>query len=166
MAQIHGCDIARSLDGCRTHDHFSRVSRIASSALFPMQAHVVSIALLLTLSSCESLPDVTPGIGALEIVGAPTQELFVGANAVALVVRALDQSAAPAPGITVNWTIVSGGGALSATSSVTDAAGMASVSYTPPATPSSVFVRAVAEGLSVTFTINVRGIETTGNTIR
>ena len=93
-----------------------------------MRARVVSAALLLTLCSCGSLPDVTRGIGALEIVGPPTRDLLVDANAVPLVVRALDQSAAPAPGITVSWAFVSGAGALSATSSVTDAAGMTAVS--------------------------------------
>jgi hypothetical protein len=59
--------------------------------------------------------------------------------------------------ITVTWTITSGGGALSATSTVTDDTGTASVNYTTGPAPALETVRVKAEGLPpLTFNITVR----------
>jgi len=49
--------------------------------------------------------------------------------------------------VTVNWTIESGGGTLSASSSLTDEAGLASVDYTSGATTGEAVIRAQVHGV-------------------
>jgi ABC-type glycerol-3-phosphate transport system substrate-binding protein len=49
----------------------------------------------------------------------------------ALVVKVVDASGAGVPGVTVNWSVTSGGGSLSATSTTTDQSGQALVTLTP-----------------------------------
>ena len=51
------------------------------------------------------------------------------------VVSVTDAFTNPVAGVTVNWAISVGGGALSVPSSVTDAAGLASTSYTTGSAP-------------------------------
>ena len=111
---------------------------------------------LASIAACADIDEPIRGLGAIEIVGANNQDIIIGqTNPLTLTVRVLDQSALAATGVTVNWTVVSGGGTLSSPTSVTNATGMASVTYTPPTTPATVFVRALAEDLSVTFAFNV-----------
>ena len=58
--------------------------------------------------------------------------------------------------VTVNWSIVSGGGTLGATSSITDDSGIASVSYTSGTTTGTVIIQAKVTGLlPLTFTVTV-----------
>lgn len=59
--------------------------------------------------------------------------------------------------VVVNWTIVSGGGTLSAASTVTDELGVASVNYTTGATVGEVLIQAsVSNGiLLVSFSVTV-----------
>jgi Bacterial Ig-like domain (group 1) len=49
--------------------------------------------------------------------------------------------------VTVNWTIESGGGSLSAASSLTDEAGLASVDYTSGSTTGEAVIRAQVHGV-------------------
>ena len=58
-------------------------------------------------------------------------------------------------GVTVDWDVPGNGGALSATTTVTDDTGTASVTYTPPSAPGTVQIRATAEGLTVTFNLTI-----------
>jgi hypothetical protein len=58
--------------------------------------------------------------------------------------------------VTVSWTILTGGGTLSAPSTLTDEGGIASVSYTTGTTTGPATVRARVSGLpSLTFSITV-----------
>ena len=59
--------------------------------------------------------------------------------------------------VVVNWTIASGGGTLSATSSVSDELGVATVNYTTGATAGQVIIGARASNgiLFVTFSVTV-----------
>jgi hypothetical protein len=116
----------------------------------------VSAMIALSSIACTSIDEPIRGLGALEIISGNDQDLVIGqTSAVQLIVRAVSQDATGAAGVTVNWTIAMGGGSLSAPSSVTDGAGAAAVNYTPGNTAETVFIRARAEDLSVTFTLNV-----------
>jgi hypothetical protein len=67
-----------------------------------------------------------------------------------------NQFGEPLAGETVNWRIVSGGGALSAATVQTDESGAASVSYTSGATTGSVVIEARVSGVpALTFNLTV-----------
>jgi hypothetical protein len=57
--------------------------------------------------------------------------------------------------VTVEWSIVSGGGTLSGPSTITDGAGETAINYTAGATAGPAVIKAVAEGLTVTFNLTV-----------
>ena len=60
------------------------------------------------------------------------------------------------PDVTVNWTIVSGDGMLSAATSTTNDGGIASINYTTGPTAGTTAIQARVSGLSpVTFTVPV-----------
>lgn len=73
--------------------------------------------------------------------GKPTELVMVSGDAQSapaasplgapLVVRVLDRSNAPVPNVTVKWLVLQGGGTLGAATSVSDANGYASMTYTP-----------------------------------
>jgi adhesin/invasin len=70
-------------------------------------------------------------------------------------VIATDQDGTPVPGVIVDWAVTAGGGSVSATSSVTDATGVAVITHTFGATAGSQSVQATVTGLigsPVTFT--------------
>lgn len=57
---------------------------------------------------------------------------------------------------TVTWSIQSGGGSLSATSTLTDEAGLASVTYTTGPTPGAAIINAQVHGLlPLSFTVTI-----------
>jgi hypothetical protein len=65
----------------------------------------------------------------------------------------VNQFGEPLENITVTWSIDAGGGSISASSSVTDVAGKASVSYTTGPTAGNAIIRAHVHGLPpVSFT--------------
>ena len=64
------------------------------------------------------------------------------------VVRVTDAFANPVAGVTVSWAILSGGGALSVPTSVTDVSGLANVTLTLPSAAGAVTVTATATGLT------------------
>ena len=75
---------------------------------------------------------------------------------VTLVARANDLFGNPVAGVTVNWGTVGNSGTLSASSSVTDASGKASISLTVPSTATTAqVVASIQGGASVTFTVPV-----------
>jgi len=58
--------------------------------------------------------------------------------------------------VNVNWSIVSGGGTLAGTSSVTDDSGIATMGYTSGTTTGTVIIQAKVTGLlPLTFTVTV-----------
>jgi uncharacterized GH25 family protein len=73
-----------------------------------------------------------------------------------LSVLVTNQFGQPVPNVTVNWTIVSGGGTLSASSDLTDEGGVSSVTYTTGPTAGTVTIQAQTSGIPpVTFTVTV-----------
>jgi hypothetical protein len=116
-----------------------------------------SAAALIALSGCLSVEGSNEGLGVLTVVSGNNQSLTTNSTTASepLVVRALDQLAGPLGDVEVQWTVFAGGGRVTPTASITDGAGNASTAYIPGSTPGTVLVRASAEGLTVTFTINV-----------
>ena len=86
-------------------------------------------------------------------IGGDGQEGTVGHTlSQPLVVRLTDQFVNPIVGATVGWQVVSGGGTVTASSSVTDAAGHATIGWTLGSTPGAQQAGATFPGLaSVTF---------------
>jgi len=121
----------------------------------PVRLRTLALAAALLLNGCLSIDSAT-GLGLIIIVSGNEQTVQTGATvAVPLVVRAFDTSTAPMAGVTMNWSVASGGGSVTPTSSVTDDAGQASTNYTAGTTTGDAQVRATAEGLTVTFTFTV-----------
>jgi plastocyanin len=90
----------------------------------------------------------TPGPAALFELTSGNDQAALGGVSVAnpLRVRVLDQFGNPVNGSTVSWTIISGGGTLSAHSSVTANGGVASVGATTGGAPGTTEVQAVSAG--------------------
>ncbi len=73
-----------------------------------------------------------------------------------LAVRVVNQFGQPIQGATVTWTVVSGGGTVSAASTQTDASGIAFVNYTSGATTGLVTIRAQVGAVTpLTFNLTV-----------
>ena len=104
-----------------------------------------------------SLNTEVTGPGALVIAGGDQQS--APANTALpnpLEVIVVDQFGVPLNNITINWTIAAGGGSLSASSSVSDDNGHASVNYTTGPTPGRATVNAQVSGLMpLSFTITI-----------
>jgi hypothetical protein len=118
----------------------------------------VAIALLLAASpGCLSIDTEVEGVAVLTVVSGNNQNLQVGStNAVPLIVRAFDNSTQPMEGVQVTWTVSPAtGGTVSSATTTTDDAGFTQINFTPGSTPGTVFVRATADGLTVSFTVNV-----------
>ena len=118
----------------------------------PLLLLVVSAA---TIAACKD-SDTAPLVAqAVAQISGDSQTVSIGAaTASPLVVRVIATTGALMPGVTVNWSLVQGTGALSATSSVTDSTGAASVNFTPDAAGTDI-VAATAANVStpVDFTI-------------
>ena len=118
----------------------------------------VAVALLLAASpGCLSIDTEVEGVAVLTVVSGNNQNLQVGStNAVPLIVRAFDNSTQPMEGVQVAWTVSpTSGGTVSSATTTTDDAGFTQINFTPGSTPGTVFVRATADGLTVSFTVNV-----------
>ena len=117
------------------------------------------IALLVTLagvSGCTLNTDVSGPAGIVKVSGdqqtAPTNTTLPTPLAVAV----FTQFGERLQNITVTWTITTGGGTVSATSTQTDGTGVASVDYTTGTTAGLVAVQARVQGLPpLTFSISV-----------
>ena len=70
-----------------------------------------------------------------------------------LVVRVTGGGETPIAGTSVSWTIGTGGGSLSDTSSTTDADGLAQTTYTPGTSPLTATVSAAVGSISTNFKI-------------
>ena len=119
----------------------------------PLFAIVLAIAACASDGSTETL--VPSAIG---IVTGNAQTAIAGAVvANPFVVEVLDQNADGMKNVTVNWTIISGGGSLSATASLTDSAGLTSSRYTAGPVASTASIRASVGGIPnpVLFTVTI-----------
>ncbi|MEO8192701.1 MAG: hypothetical protein ABI681_02545 [Gemmatimonadales bacterium] len=134
--------------------HIPRVRRLRS--------RILEVAGTLSLAACFNLGDVNQGLSVLAIVGGNNQTIAVGStDAQPLSVRALDAGAVAIEGVRVSWTVSSGGGSVSDVTLLTDAQGLASVTYRPGTSTGPVVVKATAEGLTVTFNLTVVAAGTT-----
>jgi hypothetical protein len=118
----------------------------------------LAIAVMLAAApGCLSIDTEVEGVAVLTVVSGNNQNLQVGStNAVPLIVRAFDNSTQPMEGVQVTWAVdPSTGGTVSSATTTTDDAGFTQINFTPGSTPGTVFVRATADGLTVSFTVNV-----------
>jgi len=95
------------------------------------------------------------------IVSGDQQTATAGAALAApFVVNIDDQNGNPMSGVTVTWAITSGGGSLSATSSVSDSNGEAQVTYTAGPDAGTGTVTATVSGLTaLTFTVTINAAQ-------
>ena len=111
---------------------------------------------LIAASGCLSISEPGEGLAVFTVTGGNNQVVLINTAATdPLSVRAIDETTGGLPGVQVQWTIVSGTGSLSSASTVTDDGGVSSISFTAGSETGPVLVRATAEDLRVTFTINV-----------
>jgi hypothetical protein len=114
--------------------------------------------------SCNSTdgPNVPEGITA---VSGNDQSAAVGTAASnPLVALVVDASGAPFSGATVTWTVTGGGGSVSDSTSLSDATGHATMTYTAGNSPAAAtIVATVAQVWTTTFTVYV---ESPANAIR
>lgn len=119
-------------------------------------AAMMLAASMVSMASCLTISDPGSGVAVFTVIGGNGQTIVI--NTVApqpLTVRAIDDRTGGVPGVTVDWNIVSGTGALSASSTVTGDDGSTAITFTAGSQAGPVLVRATAEGLRVTFTIEV-----------
>ena len=109
---------------------------------------------LLSLAGC-SLDTAPEGLAVMTIVTGDQQTVQVGAMASPLSVRAYTANAQSIENEPVKWAIASGGGSLSATSTLTDDTGVATVTYTAGPAPGTATITATAESIRVTFNITI-----------
>lgn len=131
-----------------------RISNLRAAHL-----RIIAAAGALALSSgCLSIDSPLGGVALVTVVSGNDQTVAPGATtANPLVIRVFDNSAAPIEGVTVSWTVSSGGGSVTQQSTTTDGAGLTSVNYTAGTATGTAQVRATAEGLTVTFTVSIVG---------
>ena len=93
-------------------------------------SYVASLVLLFAAYGCGDSTSPQP-LPSVSIVSGDAQQVPLGQTEPApLIVAVTAPNGDPMPGVQVNWGIVSGGGSLSATSSMTDQSGHASVTWT------------------------------------
>jgi subtilisin family serine protease len=116
---------------------------------------ICAVAIVAAVVGCETALPVIGIPTHLAVVSGSDQTADVGAAlADSLVVQALDGANHRLKNITISWTVATGGGSLSADSSITDAAGQASVRWTLGPQPGAQSVTATAtgfDGASATF---------------
>ncbi len=112
--------------------------------------------LTIAILACGGSDTVAPAVqGAIARNAGDAQTATVGTALQPYQVKVTGQGTAPTAGTTVQWAVVSGGGTVSAATSVTDAAGLAEITATLSTVIGPQVVRAVAPGLIdslVTFT--------------
>ncbi len=117
---------------------------------------VAFIVALAGVSGCSLNVDVSGPSGIVKYSGDPQPTAANTALAAPLAVMVVSQFGERVPNVTVTWTIISGGGTLSAMSTLTDAAGVASVGYMTGPTAGTEKVLARVSGLPpLTFNITV-----------
>ena len=93
----------------------------------------------------------------LNITGGDEQTIAVSTTSAPMTVTLLDQRDDPVAGRTINWTIVTGTGTLASATSVTDANGVATMTFTAGDAAGDVTIQASIAGVDpVTFEIEVQ----------
>lgn len=118
---------------------------------------LVGISLITGLSGCIFTSPDTP----VALLRVSKGEQTIAPNAAApvpLTVSVVDQNGDPAEGVTINWSIRSGSGTLSATETSTDDDGQTSITFTAGSTTGTTVVNAIqpALGAAVGFTFIVQ----------
>jgi adhesin/invasin len=113
---------------------------------------------LMFAAACDDDDPVEPPVPtALNITSGDNQTIAVSTESAPLTVTLLDQNDEPLQGRTVTWTIVTGTGTLESATSVTDAQGVATMTFTSGIAAGAVTVSATVTGLTpVTFDIMVQ----------
>lgn len=111
-------------------------------------------------------PDTTTP-AAITVASGNNQTADVGAELGSpLVVRVVNAGNAPLPGVTVDWTVLSGGGTLGSASSATNAQGQAQTTYTVGAAAGSNQVRAAVRGSAgLTTTLTASAVDNAPATV-
>ncbi|MEO8577845.1 MAG: hypothetical protein ABI556_14140 [Gemmatimonadales bacterium] len=119
-----------------------------SSAAKRLVASTILAVALILVACTGGTPTESVVPSAIGIVTGNGQSAQTGAALVnPLVVEVLDQNATVMQNVTVNWTIVTGGGSLNTTASLTDAAGHASARYTAGPVAGTATIRAAVSGI-------------------
>jgi hypothetical protein len=117
----------------------------------------LALSLMFTAACDDDDPVVPPVPTELNISNGNNQSIATNTASEPLMVTLLDQNDDPLAGRTVTWTIVTGDGTLSAGTSVTDAQGVATVTFTSNLTTGTVTVSATVMGVTpATFDIMVQ----------
>ena len=118
-----------------------------------VEARAEGVSKGVTFSAEATLSSPTPT--SLSIISGDNQEGFTGeALATPFTVQVRDQHGDPMAGVTVTFTVLTGGGTLSATTVTTDANGQAESTLTLGTDPGTVTVEASVEGISQTEVLN------------
>ena len=112
---------------------------------------------LLFAAACDDEDDpFVPVVTTITMTSGSPQTVARNAASQPLTVTVQDQNGDPIAGRTVNWTVATGGGTLTSTSSVTNAQGVATMTFTAGATAGASTVTASVGTLApVTFNITV-----------
>ena len=113
---------------------------------------------LLFTAACDDDDDpVAPVATELTLTSGNNQTLAMNAQSAPLTVTLLDEDDDPISGRTVTWTVASGTGTLTSASSVTNAQGVATMTFIAGASPGAATVTATVAGLTpVTFNLMVQ----------
>lgn len=132
-------------------------ARVAGVRRLALAAALVAVGTTLTACSDDDPAAPVPVATTLSIMSGDAQQTTPNtATAAPLVVAVKDQNGDALANETVTWTISSGTGALSATTSTTDSNGQASVTYTPDAITGTTTITATVGTLTpVNFTVSV-----------
>ena len=111
---------------------------------------------LATISSCTLNTDISGPAAVIKFSGDAQSAPVNTTLPTPLAVIVVTQFGERLPNIPVAWTIKSGGGTLSATTTLTDDTGVASVNYTTGPTPGPVVIEAKVGGIpALSFTATV-----------
>ena len=128
-----------------------------AAGAYAFEASAPSVAAVIVSATATPAP-----IADLLLVSGDAQSDSIGrALPERFVVRVIDDLGGPSAGATVRWNVTSGSGTLDASSSVTDANGLASARYTVGRSPRSELVRAsvvTAAGATASVDFSVRSI--------
>jgi hypothetical protein len=108
---------------------------------------------LMFTAACDDDDPVEPPVATeLNITSGDNQTIAVNTASAPMTVTVLDQNDDPMAGRTVTWNVVTGTGTLASTTSVTNAQGVATMTFTSGATAGTATVTATVAGLTpVTF---------------
>ena len=107
---------------------------------------------LMFAAACDDDDPVEPPVATvLQITSGDNQTIAVNTAGAPMTVTLLDEDNDPIAGRTVNWAVATGTGTLASTSSVTNAQGVATMTFTSGATAGNATVTATVGSLTATF---------------